>query len=40
VLARAEKPVIAFIDDDCVGGGCGIALAADIRIATPRARLG
>ena len=39
-LARAEKPVIAFIDGDCVGGGCGIALAADIRIATPRARLG
>ena len=40
VLARAEKPVIALIDGDCVGGGCGIALAADIRIATPRARLG
>ena len=30
VLARAEKPVIAFIDGDCVGGGCGLALAADI----------
>lgn len=40
VLARAAKPVIAFVDGDCVGGGCGIALAADIRIATPRARLG
>lgn len=40
VLARAEKPVIAFIDGDCVGGGCGLALAADIRVATPRARLG
>jgi enoyl-CoA hydratase/carnithine racemase len=40
VLARAEKPVIAYIDGDCVGGGCGIALAADIRVATPRARLG
>lgn len=39
-LARAGKPVIAFIDGDCVGGGCGIALAADIRVATPRARLG
>jgi enoyl-CoA hydratase/carnithine racemase len=39
-LARADKPVIAFIDGDCVGGGCGIALAADIRVATPRARLG
>jgi len=40
ILARADKPVIAFIDGDCVGGGCGIALAADIRVATPRARLG
>lgn len=40
VLARAAKPVIAYIDGDCVGGGCGIALAADIRVATPRARLG
>lgn len=40
VLARAAKPVIAFIDGDCVGGGCGLALAADIRVATPQARLG
>ena len=40
VLARAPKPTIAFIDGDCVGGGCGLALACDIRIATPRARMG
>jgi len=39
-IARAAKPVIAAIDGDCVGGGCGLALAADIRIASPRARLG
>lgn len=39
-LSRAEKPVIAAIDGDCVGGGCGLALAADIRIASPTARLG
>lgn len=39
-LSRAEKPVIAAIDGDCVGGGCGLALAADIRIAAPSARLG
>jgi enoyl-CoA hydratase/carnithine racemase len=38
VLARAFKPVVAFIDGDCIGGGCGLAMAADIRVATPRAR--
>lgn len=40
VLARAAKPTVAFIDGDCVGGGCGLALACDIRIVTPRARMG
>jgi enoyl-CoA hydratase/carnithine racemase len=39
-LTRAPKPVIAFIDGNCVGGGCGLALAADIRVATPRSRVG
>lgn len=39
-LMRAGKPTIAFIDGDCVGGGCGIALACDIRVATDRSRLG
>jgi enoyl-CoA hydratase/carnithine racemase len=39
-LARAGKPTIAFIDGDCVGGGCGIAMACDIRVATPQARFG
>jgi enoyl-CoA hydratase/carnithine racemase len=39
-LARAEKPTLAVIDGDCIGGGCGIALACDLRIASPRARLG
>jgi enoyl-CoA hydratase/carnithine racemase len=39
-LARAGKPAIAFIDGDCIGGGCGIAMACDIRIATSRARFG
>lgn len=39
-LARAPKPTIAFVDGDCVGGGCGLALACDMRIATPRARFG
>lgn len=39
-LARAPKPVIASIDGDCVGGGCGLAIACDIRIASPRSRFG
>ncbi len=39
-LARFAKPTIAFIDGDCVGGGCGIALACDIRVATRDARMG
>ncbi|MCP1468572.1 enoyl-CoA hydratase/carnithine racemase [Sphingobium sp. OAS761] len=39
-LAHAEKPVLAAIDGDCVGGGCGLALACDLRIAAPHARLG
>lgn len=39
-LARVDLPTVAFIDGDCVGGGCGLALACDIRVATSRARFG
>jgi enoyl-CoA hydratase/carnithine racemase len=39
-LTRASLPTLAFIDGDCVGGGCGLALACDLRVATPRARFG
>jgi enoyl-CoA hydratase/carnithine racemase len=39
-LTRAPLPIIAFVDGDCVGGGCGLALACDLRVATARARFG
>ncbi len=39
-LARAHKPTIAAVAGDCVGAGCGLALACDLRIATPKARFG
>lgn len=39
-LARAAKPTIALIDGDCIGGGCGLAMACDFRIASARSRFG
>jgi enoyl-CoA hydratase/carnithine racemase len=39
-VATCPKPVIAQIEGACVGGGCGLALACDIRIAATGAKLG
>jgi enoyl-CoA hydratase/carnithine racemase len=39
-LTRAALPTIAFVDGDCIGGGLGLALACDMRVATARARFG
>ncbi|QIQ87178.1 enoyl-CoA hydratase-related protein [Erythrobacter sp.] len=39
-LARHPLPTLAFIEGDCIGGGCGIALACDLRVATEKARFG
>ena len=39
-LRNLDRPVIAVIAGPCVGGGCGLALAADLRFAAPEARFG
>lgn len=39
-LATFPKPVIAMIEGYCVGGGCQLALACDIRIAADDTRFG
>ncbi len=39
-LERMAKPSIALIRGACVGGGCGLALACDLRFAAADARLG
>ena len=38
-MRRAPQPIIALINGPASGGGFGLALASDIRIATPEARM-
>lgn len=43
VMARLELlpvPVIGAINGDCLGGGCEVALAADIRVVSERSHFG
>lgn len=39
-LSRFRLPTIASIAGDCIGGGCGLASACDLRVAAPAARFG
>ena len=39
-IRRLEKPVIALVDGPAAGFGCDLALACDLRIGTPRTKLG
>lgn len=39
-LASTAIPTMALIEGDCIGGGCGLGLCCDLRIAGPGARFG
>lgn len=39
-IAECSRPVVAMVDGYCLGGGCELALAADLRVASTRATFG
>ncbi|MDO8390921.1 MAG: enoyl-CoA hydratase-related protein [Actinomycetota bacterium] len=39
-LATLSKPTVAFVQGDCIGGGCALAIDCDIRLAVEGSRFG
>ncbi len=39
-LRKLGKPLVAMVQGYCIGGGLAVALAADVRMATPESKFG
>ena len=39
-LASLAKPTVAFVEGDCIGGGCALAIDCDLRLAVDGSRFG